>query len=841
MELIEAIKHAIDGNAILFLGAGFSCEGKNMNNEILPSASELSKRLCKEMGTMESTDLAVVSEMFIDHPIYGKGINALIRFLKKECLCLKASESQEVIINIPWRRIYTTNYDNIVEICSRNGNKEREIITATLSRKNISSSNGAIVHLNGFIQGVTEEKFYEEFKITNSNYLRSGFLDSQWGAQFIRDINTCKAIIFVGYSMKYDLELQRVMSGAIKEKAIFIDKMEVSEEQKYIFEKWGRFYPIGVNGLSDEILKISNNYKAPEIQRKLVSLEEIQIDKYNIGLISPNDVINLLVYGVCDKYDFRKSNYYLEREEILISVKEILHTKKVCLIHSNLGNGKSIAQLYLASRLVEDYRVYIVNNLENLQEDLEILRQRKSYNHLIIVDDYDMQMILFKELGYDFPDNIKVLASCRTSMSEILVDNLITSYGIFYDDIGIINIEIISDDERKKLIQLFDNYNLWGNKSSYSEKEKNDLILKKYRNRLSSIFYLLLDSDVISDKVKSVISMSCNKEVRKFLFAQAICDICNFKLTGYEIAYISGIDYSEIEKALMTKDFREIFMRTSDDIKLRSSIFSQYIIKEKSDYGMLSDILTNMYSHSFNLNSVESEIVRKKLVSRSNLIEVFGGKRRYTEWKERDKEIYDFYSSIQNEAKKNPFFWLQYAITSLNLGYYVDAKIYFDNAYSYASELDKFDSFQLDTHYARFLLEEMIRFDEKFDFKKFTRAHRLLMDSSNAEIRLSYVLRQVGIYDKINNKYKADFGAKDRLEFIEDIKEVIKKFEEYFFAVEKQKKIKFYFAIEKSVRKPYQDFRKLLFETIPREDIIELDNRYNHLVSKNYRVKVGRM
>ena len=291
MELVEAIRHAIDGNAILFLGAGFSCDGINGNNETLPSASELSKRICKEMGIAESTELATVSDMFIDHPDYGKGVKALISFLKKQCFCISTTDAQDTIINLPWRRIYTTNYDNIPEICSRKAGFERESITATLPRGNVSSTKGAIVHLNGYIQGVTEEKFFEEFKITNSNYLKSGFLDSSWGGQFIRDINTCKAIIFVGYSMKYDLELQRVMSGAIKEKAIFIDRINLPEEQKYTFGKWGSFYPIEAGGFAEEIKRVSENYSAPEFVRGLVSLEELQIDKYKIGKVYSGSVV----------------------------------------------------------------------------------------------------------------------------------------------------------------------------------------------------------------------------------------------------------------------------------------------------------------------------------------------------------------------------------------------------------------------------------------------------------------------------------------------------------------------------------------------------------------------
>ncbi|MCR4611168.1 MAG: SIR2 family protein [Lachnospiraceae bacterium] len=840
MELNEAIQHAIDGDAVLFLGAGFSCDGKNKNGESLPSAGELSKRMCREMGVSESTDLATVSDMYIDHPQYGKGVNELIKFLKNQCLCLSASNVHNVIIDLPWKRIYTANYDNIPEICSRKSGIERETITATLPHRNVSYTKGAIVHLNGYIQDVTEERFFEEFKITNSSYLRSGFLESEWAGQFIRDINTCKAIIFVGYSMKYDLELRKVMSDAVQNKAIFIDRHDISEEQKYIFEKWGTFYPIEVEGLAKEIEDVSKVYSAPERVVKLDSLEEIQIDKYHMGQVTPNDVVNLLVYGKCDKYDFRKSDYYLERNELLENVKSTLQNKKICLLHANLGNGKSIALFYLMSQLVEDYRVYVVDNLEKIQEDLELLKQRKSNKHLIVVDDYDMQMSLFRELGYDFEDNIKVLASCRTSMSEILLDSMMDLCGISDDCIGVINIEIITDDERRKLINLLDNYNLWGTKTAYSKTEKNKLILKKYKNRLSSIFYMLLESNVISDKLNNVLDAIKKDEVKKYLYAQAVCDICNFKLRGYEIAYLSESDYSEIEKASSLKDMKEVFVRTSECIELRSAVFSQYLIKENRDYEMLSGILIRMYKRSVNLKGYESDNVRKKLISRSNLIEVFGGRKNNSDWRQRDKDIYAFYCSIQNDAKTNPFFWLQYAITALNLEYYVDAKIYFENAYSYASELDGFDSFQLDTHYARFLLEEILKYDEKFDFDKFTKAHRLLMDSSNAEIRLSYVLRQVGIYGKINQQFQDDFGANKRMEFIADVKEVISKFEEYFSAVEKKKKQTFYFAVEKSVRKPFKRFRDLLFDVIPLEDIVDLDKRYNHLVSKNDRVRVGK-
>ena len=74
MELNTAIRHALDGNAVLFLGAGFSIGGTNKINKALPNASELSFQMCDELGIERSDDLALISERFIDDPVVGRGV-----------------------------------------------------------------------------------------------------------------------------------------------------------------------------------------------------------------------------------------------------------------------------------------------------------------------------------------------------------------------------------------------------------------------------------------------------------------------------------------------------------------------------------------------------------------------------------------------------------------------------------------------------------------------------------------------------------------------------------------------------------------------------------------------
>lgn len=839
MELNTAIRHALDGNAILFLDAGFSIGGTNKLNEKLPTASNLSFQMCNELNIDKSDELALISERFIDDPVVGKGLDALIYFLKSRLICTTSTPIQDTIIGLPWLRIYTTNYDNIIEISSKKQNIEREVITATIPKYSIDNIDGSIIHMNGNIIKITPEKFYKEFKITNESYLKQGFLDSPWGDQFVHDINICKSIIFVGYSLKYDLELQKIMHSKIYNKSIFIDQADITSNQTYLFNKWGKFYPIEATGFSEAILIEKSTYTPTRREKHLMGLQEILINNYTNKQITPNDVLNLLVYGEYNRYDLRTTfPLFIKRKEALDEVKKVLESKKICFIHSNFGNGKSIFLDYLASELIEENNIYFLSTTKFIQEDLRIVRSRKSSSNIIFIDDYDLHMQIFKELSIDFPDNIKIVATSRSSLSNILMDRLETDYHYTLNDIGVVNLEIISEKDRQRLISLLNEYNFWGSNSTLSDAQKDALINKTYRNRLSYIFYMLLESKVISQKMDKILIDLKSEEAEKYILAQSICNICNFKLKGYEIAHLTKISYAEIEKLSLSSTFKELFLRTSDDIELRSSIFSQYIIRTTKNYILLFEILKKIYINSFDSLNEDYNTIRKKLISRSNLIEIFGGRKRNSDWRQRDKDIYNFYNNIQNYSKSNPFFWLQFGITALNLDMHSDAKIYFENAYSYASTLENFDSFQLDTHYARFLLTEILNYDSSFDFGKLTEAHHLLMNNSNAEVRLSYVLRQVGIYYNIDLKYSSSFTAEQRLTFYNYLKEIITRFETYFSAIEKKKTDNFFFAIEKPVRGAYKTFHKLLLKLFPMHELQTLDLRYNKLVNKYDRIYI---
>ena len=252
MDLLSGIKYALDGNAVLFLGAGFSFGGINIEGNKILAGVGLAKKMCEEMGIETSDDLTITSSRYIDDKTCGKGLEQLIDFLRRELTCINTLDIQETIVDLPWIRIYTTNYDNVVEKATEKVGRSRSVITSTSTRYEYGKSlEEAIIHINGCINNLNKETFVEEFKITDENYLKDGFLESAWSDLFQTDLEKAKAIIFIGYSLDYDQDIKKMLSRLqVQNKCIFIDIQTISGNIEYKLNKYGSLYKIGAEGFA---------------------------------------------------------------------------------------------------------------------------------------------------------------------------------------------------------------------------------------------------------------------------------------------------------------------------------------------------------------------------------------------------------------------------------------------------------------------------------------------------------------------------------------------------------------------------------------------------------------
>lgn len=833
MILEEAIKYALNGEAILFLGAGFSIGGTSKKGKLKVGA-DLSHAICRELGIPESDNLTISSSRYLYDDSCKRSLSEFIIFLQDELECVNTSEVQDTITKLPWKRIYTTNYDNAVEVSGKKQGIERSSITITNVRyeqgRNLEQ---AIIHINGYVNRLNERTFFEEFKITDDNYNRDGLLQSSWKQLFETDLIREKAIVFIGYSLQYDQELVRCIANLnIKNKCLFIDVSDIKGDNEFKIRQYGELYKIGADGFAKEIEAIISTYRPQKQVIELMGFEKRDMLSYFCEEhFSSVDVVNLLVKGKLEIKYIRQEGYCIQRKERADAVSRELENHKVVILQSKLGNGKSIFLECLASRLLEKYNVYFVKNIDNYIEDIQIIQSVPETVNVLLVDDYGYYIKLIQELGKNFPDNLKLVLTCRTAINMNLYYDMIDKYGYNEEDIYIEDIDEMTDKEVKELVKLFNINRLWGEFDTLSTFQKEKKIKRGYGANISQVFYLLMNSEPIREKIEDVMRVLDRKlALKDFVMVQSINSLCRLKLSYSDICQFVHISDSLLRSYNMDQNVREIVDVEKHQFIISSSIFAQYLVRKKSINNEMIEMLEKIFKEcSYNDVWLKKYAVQRRyLVSRSNIKLIFSGNKSLNA--EEERKVFSYYDSIKNfpTATDNPFFWLQFGITSLNLKEYDIAKIHFENAYANVNKMEDFDTYQIDTHYARLLLcyeMKTNRNNKDSAMLNFQDAHKLLYENRDTGVKLNYVLKQTSLYKDYYEQYKTIMSDEDRGEFTNKAIEMTDKFKVYF-------NIKEISDIPVEVVYAYRNYRKIFIGTEFEVNIKLLDIDFNKKVKK---------
>ena len=130
MELEEALELALDGRALLFVGAGFSRGATNLAGNDFSVGVDLAATLSKEAGLPVGLALDDAAELYVEK----FGVDKLIDKLKLSFSAKAVTDYHREIAGTPWRRVYTTNYDDVFELACTNIDKRVDSITPQIGR-----------------------------------------------------------------------------------------------------------------------------------------------------------------------------------------------------------------------------------------------------------------------------------------------------------------------------------------------------------------------------------------------------------------------------------------------------------------------------------------------------------------------------------------------------------------------------------------------------------------------------------------------------------------------------------------------------------------------------------
>lgn len=783
MEIREAIIHALDGDAILFIGSGFSLGATNEKNDKFETATPLAHKLLKECEFEEkdfTNDLGIASRIYQD----TKGEIDLVEFLRKEYTAIDVTSEQEIIAKINWQRIYTTNYDNVFELACEKTKKRIQSVILSDRPNDYKNKSNICIHINGDIKRLTQEKLNNEFKLTNISYLTEDFNKSEWSTLFRSDLLTAKSIFFIGYSMQYDLDLQRIVFSTpdLIAKTFFIIGEQASKSEQMLIKTFGQPFPIGIKNFTAQINDIKNDhihitkipdcylcFNQPRIKESPTSI--LDNDEFNFLVYGEYD-INKLYYSTINPKDFVYAICRSKHEEVL---KLIKNGEQNILIHSDLGNGKSIFIATLIAFLSKaGYNVLKFNKYyTSYNREIEQICQ-KDGKYILVFDDYMSHIDCLKELKIHRTNQILILSE-RSAMNDIYYNDLCDLFGGFHN----INLNRLDYNEIKQFVNILNHYGFWNKFSAERIDKKEDFIRTECKGQIKNIILRLLNSKNILDSFQKLIaSIRTKKGYYEAILFILIARVSKLDLDLEDLAY--SLNMSQLNSPSFQKDpfVREFVDFDTYTIKSKSSIISHVLLQQIFDSTIVVDVMLSIFR---NLNEHRhNEKVRRilrNMMMFTNIQQALNKEDANYKY-----NILRYYENIKSlpSCDRNPHFWLQYAIVKLSEHDYEQAKIYFNAAYSFAKRIDNFDTYQIDNHYARFILENEIKLGTKETcMEAFLHAHSILMDPKHKiEVRY-YPYRVAQNYYPFYERFYKLLNNHEQKIFIQSCCDILKRLKSY--------------------------------------------------------------
>lgn len=768
MDYKAIYQEILNEEAVLFLGAGFSVGNRNINGEF-KTGRALANHLCEIAQIMTTDNLNIACSKYIrNFDNEDEAVSSLANELKKEFTSTSINDTHEWIIGLPWKRIYTTNYDDIIEKASGNLKIKRKSISILREAEPEAVTN-SIVHINGYIHDIDENtgiaEFNDLFKITHESFFQDLFLESNWKSVFVDDLYEAKRVVFLGYSLDYDFSLQSLIKDEAKNKCIFIDfseKDEQDSDKAYRFESLGQYNFEGVSSFSNH-LKVYENKVFKQVSLTNKAFERIVPEKYpfsQLGSITGNDIFKFYIMGKFQaKFVNTEDKVIINRYNKIKEVEGILKERSIrtLIVHSRLGNGKSIFKHSLMNNLSSLKPVYELISTENIFNEIEKIEgDSKNYDeYYIIIDDFGEFMSKMEIIYKKVSTRARIIMFVRTPIKDNLCNQLYRKGIVKAEEVEEVDLNKLDDRDIKDIYDVFSTYGYWGNLKTTQREIHLAYYKSNCKSEFSNLLYFILDSENIKEKVKDVITAVKNRQiVQDYLITNAILSKVGIKMQCLQILELLNANINLFYRVIKSPELVEVIDSQNHDAKVLSPIFSDFLLKE-FDNKLILKLAAQIYNNSSKVLSGDIRYsIRKNLVSRSNIKLITTN-----EGNDLDDLAITFYDSLRESrvSKENPFYWLQYAISLLNKNRLAEAKLYFDNAYKISTEFfENPDLSHINTHYSRYLFEMELQKNSyiEMEFESIKKADRMLfVENNNRGSNLKYCLRQIGHYKLIYDKF----------------------------------------------------------------------------------------
>lgn len=713
-------------NSVLFLGSGFSAGATNIVNDKLPAGQMLLERLAEAIGESPGDhDLKSIADAFshrFDMSIY--------EILYNTFTVSSVLDYQREILSLPWARIYTTNYDDMVSLVK---GSSFPIFTFEEDKpRNLPQS--FAVYLHGSIRKAREENAESQLILNSKSYDVIARDHPTWFYEFQRDRRTFDGCYFMGFSLS-DHHISGLMAAGetSARRTHFVTRNPPNKHFADRAAPYGEIAPIGFDGFA-ALAKTLPTSPKPANPQSLESFKFLRrgIDARPLVAPTPVEISNLVTFGNFSQSRFFNTvsddSYVTQRSRSVDSVITLLRSNRTVLIHSRLGNGKTIFTSILARDASEKgYKCYLWRRAgKRLAQDLEVIRAEG--RALIIFDDYDAAIDNVERVLASVPE-AKFAVTIRSGQQEVRLHEIVDKLP---EPMKRVNLDLFDDDDKR---QLRDILNRAG-----ARKDDFDEIIRNSRE-IRDIVTHLYNHAQIRDNIRISIEAASSSVVR-ILALTSLIKWAGVELDDSDLQELADCDvYGELKKSGgVGSDF---LSGTDDRVEMRSALLSEYLIQRILP---AKEVLEACYVISTISTRRRSDRVFRRLAG--ELMKYSTLKRFLKFHAGVDQYLYKHYARLSNDKAVNdePLFWLQYAIFMKQTGDIANAGMFLNTAYDRADVIKDFKTFQLDTQaLSIYLLEEIASSSPTVErLEKILSKINLIADMISEQSHRQYAIEVVG-------------------------------------------------------------------------------------------------
>jgi len=375
------------------------------------------------------------------------------------------------------------------------------------------------------------------------------------------------------------------------------------------------------------------------------------------------------------------------------------------VVRSDLGNGKSMFLECLGTMAAQfGYAVLHLDSQGPGSVGEVEAAARCNEKTLLLVDSYTARRPEVEALAHHRSDQLRVVFAARTLRHDVSFDWLQHLLGV--DSIPEIDLDHLSETDRQWFCDTLDTYGLWGERAEWSKYRKLTFLRDDCEGRVSSVLLAILRSPAIVERLAHVVE-SISSTNRAYLETAACVLALSVIEIGTNLELLSNLVGTEVLNQASFRNnegIRELFDFERGQIVARNAVVGRHILTSSIDPDVSVSALVMMAANADKLSGSDLYYaILRDLMRFSNVQSVLPAQHKMN-------AVLVYYERLKNfrSCKTNPNFWLQYAIASLTLGSFDDARIKIETAYAHANARPSYNTFMIDNTAARLELEQLI-------------------------------------------------------------------------------------------------------------------------------------